>query len=162
MKCAVSRCRLSVDDSSPPKDTVVSDLWSVHAKLPPGRAMLLPSRSQLPFFADNRSPSIPDARDKSRLGPSNRLQLIEKHRVFAVRGRAGMLGLHFCPWRHSCPAAFGIHKAATCPPREPLASADGRCILLLSSCAFPGRCPGLRCLWPLANCGCVNGGGFGC
>ncbi|MEY4188487.1 MAG: hypothetical protein RIT02_3521, partial [Planctomycetota bacterium] len=43
-----------------------------------------------------------DARDKSWLGPSNRLQFIEKHRVFAVRGRAGMLGLPFCPRRHEC------------------------------------------------------------
>ena len=57
-----------------------------------------------------RSPSIPDARDKSRLRPSNRLQFIEKHRVFAVRVRAGMLGLHFCPRRHSCPATCRQHK----------------------------------------------------
>ena len=52
-------------------------------------------------FAEGR-PGRNDARDKSRLRPSNCLQLIEKHRVFALRGRAGMLGLHFCPLRQEC------------------------------------------------------------
>jgi hypothetical protein len=81
------------------------------------------ARVPLSLFAHNRSLSIPDARDESRLRPSNRLQLIEKYRVFAVRGRAGMLGLHFspsasgmlglhiCPLRHSCPAACCPDKA---------------------------------------------------
>jgi hypothetical protein len=40
-----------------------------------------------------RWPSRNYASDKSRLRPSNCLQLIEEHCVFAVRGRAGMLGL---------------------------------------------------------------------
>ena len=54
--------------------------------------------------ADERRLIIHDARDKSWLRPSHRLQHIEKRGVFAGRGRAGMLGLHFCPRRHLSPA----------------------------------------------------------
>jgi hypothetical protein len=34
--------------------------------------------------------------------PSNGLQLIENIVFFSGRGRAGMLGLHFCPRRQEC------------------------------------------------------------
>ena len=46
------------------------------------------------------SPSIPDARDKSRLVASKRVQFIEQRRVFRGAGRARMPGLPFCPSRH--------------------------------------------------------------
>jgi hypothetical protein len=44
-------------------------------------------------FGGKGRPSRNNARDKSWLRPLNRLQCIAEHRVFAVRGRAGMLGL---------------------------------------------------------------------
>ncbi len=45
-----------------------------------------------------------DASDKSLPGSSNRLQFIETHSVFAEQGRAGMLGLPFCPRRQLKPS----------------------------------------------------------
>ena len=59
--CAVLLCRLSVGDSSPLKDTVVSDQctqsspWEGEAPAEPKSV----ARVQLSLFANNRSPSIP-------------------------------------------------------------------------------------------------------
>jgi len=82
-------------------DTSVLPIAVSNERIPPVRQQQScdgeanPRRSHTWRCGQKGSLGIPDAGDKSRLGPSNRLQFIEKHRVFAVRGRAGMLGLPF-------------------------------------------------------------------
>jgi hypothetical protein len=68
MLCTVLLCRLSVGDSLPPKDTGVSGQcrqsspWEGEAPAEPKCTVSV----QLSLFTHNRSPGIPDARDKSR------------------------------------------------------------------------------------------------
>ena len=146
-------------------------------------ARLLPSRKDMdtgtelvlgsPGKGNNRSPVFPYARDKSRLRPSNRLQIIEKHRVFFSTGpsrnaratflssASGMLGLYFCPSRQECsgyifaprviPARPPFRKCIAVRPLTAISPSHSVCWFRWSKGWSPGSLPS----W----CSVVPGGG---
>ena len=85
-----------------------------------GRARLLPSRSQLSLFSCRCSPTTVaraflTPRTKTvawALARASCAPPPQKHRVFPPKEVRLSLPFDFCPSRHSCPAAFGPHKAA--------------------------------------------------
>ncbi len=153
MQCAVLLCRLTVGDSSPPKDmggqlSVISGQWSKGRRQHPpweGEAPAEPKSIvsvQLSLFALNRSPGIPARPPFTHIKPRRgaRLTVAQPFRgLITTQQRATSASSpRWCSMVVAWASACIVHRVQAPPTQkgEPLAEADGCCCLRLS-CYFP-------------------------